>query len=128
MSIKENVWRTTGGDMILDVVNVVEDDEEVMEEVRAVVVLASELALVCSRMEGVIEEEETGRVVGCVASTWFPSQLLMVSAWFSTGNVTGLSSAWHRLWPLFRLLKGNGGGKCSLAYSSGHIHPERQDH
>ena len=61
MSIKEDVWRTTGGDMILDVV---EDDDEVIEEVLAVVALASELALVCSRMEGVMEEEETGSVVG----------------------------------------------------------------
>lgn len=61
MSIKEDLERTTGGDMIL---NVVEDDEEVIEEVLAVVVLSSELTLVCSRIVGVMEEEETGRDVG----------------------------------------------------------------
>jgi hypothetical protein len=64
MSIKENVLvRTTGGDMILDVV--VEDhEEEDIEDVLAVVVLSLELELVYFRMEGVMEEEETGRVVG----------------------------------------------------------------
>jgi hypothetical protein len=80
MSIKEDVGRTTGGDMILDAV---EDNEEVIKEVLAVVVmvvlvlelgleLELELALICSRKEGVVEEEET------VVSTWFPSQMVMV--------------------------------------------------
>jgi hypothetical protein len=62
MSIKENVLRTTDGDMILDVV--VEDEEEDIDDVLAVVVLSLELELFSFRMEGVMEEEETGRVVG----------------------------------------------------------------
>jgi hypothetical protein len=49
MSIKENVLRTTGGDMILDVV-VKDEEEEDIEDVLAVVVLSSELELVCFRM------------------------------------------------------------------------------